>query len=59
MRFNSGKVTFAAVDEASSAIDAAGEVQLFDNLIKQREGKTLVIVTHRFGCLTRQADLIL
>ncbi|KAK0482709.1 P-loop containing nucleoside triphosphate hydrolase protein [Armillaria novae-zelandiae] len=59
MRFNSGKVTFAAVDEASSAIDAAGEVQLFDNLIKEREGKTLVIVTHRFGCLTRQADLIL
>ncbi|KAK0196434.1 P-loop containing nucleoside triphosphate hydrolase protein [Armillaria mellea] len=59
MRFNSGKVTFAAVDEASSAIDAAGEVQLFDNLIKERKGKTLVIVTHRFGCLTRQADLIL
>ncbi|PBK78905.1 P-loop containing nucleoside triphosphate hydrolase protein [Armillaria solidipes] len=59
MRFNSGKITFVAVDEASSAIDAAGEVQLFDNLIKEREGKTLVIVTHRFGCLTRQADLIL
>ncbi|KAK0463466.1 P-loop containing nucleoside triphosphate hydrolase protein [Desarmillaria tabescens] len=59
MRFNSGKVSFVAVDEASSAIDAAGEAQLFDNLIKEREGKTLVIVTHRFGYLTRQADLIL
>ncbi|KAK0496708.1 P-loop containing nucleoside triphosphate hydrolase protein [Armillaria luteobubalina] len=59
MRFNSGKVTFAAVDEACSAIDAAGEVQLLDNLIKEREGKTLIIVTHRFGRLTRQADFIL
>ncbi|KAG7442478.1 P-loop containing nucleoside triphosphate hydrolase protein [Guyanagaster necrorhizus] len=59
MRFNSGKVSFVAVDEASSAIDAAGEMQLFDNLIKERKAKTLVIVTHRFGPVTRQADLIL
>ncbi|KAG7442473.1 P-loop containing nucleoside triphosphate hydrolase protein [Guyanagaster necrorhizus] len=59
MRFHSGKVNFVAVDEASSALDAAGEAQLFENLVAERAGKTIVIVTHRFGPLTRRADLIL
>ncbi|KAK0463461.1 P-loop containing nucleoside triphosphate hydrolase protein [Desarmillaria tabescens] len=59
MRFHSGKVNFVAVDEASSALDAAGEAQLFENLIAERSGKTIAIVTHRFGPLTRRADLIL
>ncbi|KAK0211644.1 P-loop containing nucleoside triphosphate hydrolase protein [Armillaria fumosa] len=59
MRFHSGKVNFVAVDEASSALDAAGEAQLFENLIAERAGKTIAIVTHRFGPLTRRADLIL
>lgn len=59
MRFHSGKVNFVAVDEASSALDAAGEAQLFENLISERAGKTIAIVTHRFGPLTRRADLIL
>ncbi|KAK0496706.1 P-loop containing nucleoside triphosphate hydrolase protein, partial [Armillaria luteobubalina] len=59
MRFHSGKVNFVAVDEASSALDAAGEAQLFEHLIAERAGKTIAIVTHRFGPLTRRADLIL
>ncbi|KAK0211342.1 P-loop containing nucleoside triphosphate hydrolase protein [Desarmillaria ectypa] len=59
MRFHSGKVSFVAVDEASSALDAAGEAQLFENLITERSEKTIAIVTHRFGPLTRRADLIL
>lgn len=59
MRFHSGKIHFVAVDEASSALDAAGEAQLFENLIAERAGKTIAIVTHRFGPLTRRADLIL
>ncbi|KXN85020.1 Heavy metal tolerance protein [Leucoagaricus sp. SymC.cos] len=59
MRFNSGKIRFLAVDEPSSALDAEGEELLLDNLLKEREGKTIIFVTHRFGKLTKQADLIL
>jgi len=59
MRFNSGKVKFVVVDEPSSALDAEGELQLFNNLIAVREGKTMVFVTHRFGHLTRHADQIM
>ncbi|KAF8967246.1 P-loop containing nucleoside triphosphate hydrolase protein [Flammula alnicola] len=59
MRFRSGKVKFVAVDEPSSALDAEGELKLFENLIKVREGKTMVFVTHRFGHLTRYADQII
>ena len=59
MRFKSDQVRFVAVDEPTSSLDAEGEANLFENLIKCREGKTLVFVTHRFGHLTRHADLIL
>jgi len=59
MRFSSGKVTFVAVDEPSSALDAEAELQLFNNLIEAREGKTMVFVTHRFGHLTKYADQIM
>jgi len=50
---------FVAVDEPSSALDAEGELQLFDNLIAARKGKTMVFVTHRFGHLTKHADQIM
>ncbi len=59
MRFESGRVKFVAVDEPTSALDAEGEAALFENLINAREGKTLIFVTHRFGHLTKRADLIL
>ncbi|RXW25404.1 hypothetical protein EST38_g399 [Candolleomyces aberdarensis] len=59
MRLNSGKVKFIAVDEPSSALDAEGELQLFDRLLEAREGKTMVFVTHRFGHLTKYADMII
>jgi len=59
MRFSSGKVMFVAVDEPSSALDAECELQLFNNLISAREGKTMVFVTHRFGHLTKHADQIM
>jgi len=50
---------FVAVDEPSSALDAEGELQLFNNLVAMRDGKTMVFVTHRFGHLTRHADQIM
>jgi len=59
MRFKSGKVKFVVVDEPSSALDAEGELRLFERLIAAREGKTMVFVTHRFGHLTKHADQII
>ncbi|KAF9525800.1 P-loop containing nucleoside triphosphate hydrolase protein [Crepidotus variabilis] len=59
MRFKSGLVHFVAVDEPSSALDADGELHLFKGLLAQREGKTMVFVTHRFGHLTKLADQII
>ncbi|KAF8894755.1 P-loop containing nucleoside triphosphate hydrolase protein [Infundibulicybe gibba] len=59
MRFKSGTIRFVAVDEPSSALDPDGELQLFNRLIEHRTGKTMVFVTHRFGHLTKHADIIL
>ncbi|KAK0464141.1 P-loop containing nucleoside triphosphate hydrolase protein [Armillaria novae-zelandiae] len=58
MRFQTGNVRFVAVDEPTSALDSEGEFTLFDNLIQAREGKTMIFVTHRFGHLTKRADLV-
>ncbi|KAK0464132.1 P-loop containing nucleoside triphosphate hydrolase protein [Armillaria novae-zelandiae] len=58
MRFETGKVRFVAVDEPTSALDSEGEFALFNNLIQAREGKTMIFVTHRFGHLTKCADLV-
>ncbi|KAL1701757.1 P-loop containing nucleoside triphosphate hydrolase protein [Schizophyllum commune] len=59
MRFNSGKVRAVLVDEPSSALDPEGELALLDNLRAEREGKTMIFVTHRFGHLTKYADQII
>lgn len=59
MRFKSGKVKFVIVDEPSSALDADGELELFQRLISARQGKTMVFVTHRFGHLTKFADQLM
>ncbi|KAK7048497.1 ABC transporter ATP-binding protein [Favolaschia claudopus] len=59
MRFNSGKVKLVIADEGSSTLDPKGEWELFKNLRAERQGKTMVLVTHRFGHLTKYADLML
>ncbi|KAF7365059.1 ABC transporter ATP-binding protein [Mycena venus] len=59
MRFKSGTVKLVIADEGSSALDPEGEWELFKNLREERQGKTMVFVTHRFGHLTKYADLIL
>lgn len=59
MRFNTGRVKLVAVDEPSSALDAESELQLFNNLLAARAGKTMIVVTHRFGHLTKHADMIM
>ncbi|KAJ7176356.1 P-loop containing nucleoside triphosphate hydrolase protein [Mycena crocata] len=59
MRFLSGNIRFAVADEPSSALDPKAEHQLFERLRASGEGKTLIFVTHRFGHLTKHADLII
>lgn len=59
MRLLSGNVQLVVVDEPTSAMDPTGEFQLFQQLRLMREGKTMVFVTHRFGHLTKHADIIL
>jgi ABC-type multidrug transport system fused ATPase/permease subunit len=46
-------------DEPSAALDATAEDNLFENLRKLRGNKTMIFSTHRFGNLTRYADIIL
>ncbi|KAF9035441.1 hypothetical protein BJ165DRAFT_1509636 [Panaeolus papilionaceus] len=58
MRFYSNLIKFVAVDEPSSALDAEAELRLFQTLVKAREGKTMVFVTHRFSGLVKEADLV-
>ncbi|KAJ7778842.1 P-loop containing nucleoside triphosphate hydrolase protein [Mycena maculata] len=59
MRFTSGAVKLVCVDEPSSNLDPQAEWQLFKNLRTVRAGKTMIFVTHRFGHLTKHADVIL
>ncbi|KAJ7611789.1 P-loop containing nucleoside triphosphate hydrolase protein [Roridomyces roridus] len=59
MRFTSNTVKLVCVDEPSSSLDPQAEWQLFNNLRQVREGKTMIFVTHRFGHLTKHADVIL
>lgn len=59
MRISSGRIKLVVADEPTSAMDPEGELQLFQALRDIREGKTMIFITHRFGHLTKHADLIL
>jgi energy-coupling factor transporter ATP-binding protein EcfA2 len=58
-RIYSDRVRLVVVDEPSAAMDPAGEYELFKHLREARAGKTMVFITHRFGHLTKHADIIL
>ncbi len=45
------------LDEPTSAIDAKGENEIFERLYEFSQGKTVIIVSHRFSTV-RQADKI-
>jgi energy-coupling factor transporter ATP-binding protein EcfA2 len=59
MRYLSGKIRFAVADEPSSAMDPKAEHRLFQRLREAGDGKTMTFVTHRFGHLTKHADLMM
>ncbi|KAF8324015.1 P-loop containing nucleoside triphosphate hydrolase protein, partial [Clavulina sp. PMI_390] len=46
-------------DEPSSALDPKAEFELFQKLRAERGKRTLIFITHRFGHLTKHADIIL
>ncbi|KAK1232133.1 hypothetical protein PQX77_004734 [Marasmius sp. AFHP31] len=46
-------------DEPSASLDPTAEHDLFERLRRLRGQKTMIFSTHRFGNLTRHADLIL
>ncbi|KAH9069746.1 HlyB/MsbA family ABC transporter [Lactarius deliciosus] len=46
-------------DEPSASLDPTAEHDLFSRLRKLRGNKTMIFSTHRFGSLTRHADIIL
>ncbi|GJE98947.1 hypothetical protein PsYK624_151850 [Phanerochaete sordida] len=59
MRLMNPRTRLVVVDEPSSAMDPLGEFELFERLRAMRAGRTMVFVTHRFGHLTKYADVIL
>ena len=59
MRLSGGNVRLLAADEPTSAVDPQGEYDLFKRMIEHRGDRTVIFITHRFGHLTKYADLIL
>jgi len=53
------KVGLLLFDEPSASLDPAAEHDLFKRLRELRGNKTMLFSSHRFGSLTRHADLIL
>ncbi|KIJ37589.1 hypothetical protein M422DRAFT_33682 [Sphaerobolus stellatus SS14] len=60
-RTASDRVRLVAADEPSASLDPQMEYELFERLrnLSTSHGKTLIYVTHRFGYLTKHADIIL
>ena len=46
------------LDEPTSAVDAKAEFSIFNNIYKEHEGRTTLIVSHRFSTV-RKADAII
>jgi len=46
-------------DEPSASLDPTAEHDLFQRLVELRGSKTMLFSSHRFGNLTRHADIIL
>ncbi|KAH8799497.1 P-loop containing nucleoside triphosphate hydrolase protein [Flagelloscypha sp. PMI_526] len=53
------KVALLLFDEPSASLDPVAEYDLFQRLKKLRGNKSMIFSSHRFGNLTRHADLIL
>ncbi|KAH6911178.1 HlyB/MsbA family ABC transporter [Coprinopsis sp. MPI-PUGE-AT-0042] len=56
---NEATVGILLFDEPSASLDPTAEHDLFERLRELRGNKTMIFSSHRFGKLTRHADLIL
>ncbi|CCO29670.1 UPF0644 protein [Rhizoctonia solani AG-1 IB] len=56
---NSQRTRLLCYDEPSASLDPKAEAETFERLRNLRGDKTIIFVTHRFGHLTKHADLIL
>jgi ABC-type multidrug transport system fused ATPase/permease subunit len=52
------KANMIVLDEPTSAIDAKAEYEIFNNIFTEHDGKTALIVSHRFSTV-RKADRII
>ncbi|KAJ6538772.1 hypothetical protein B0H10DRAFT_1856566, partial [Mycena sp. CBHHK59/15] len=59
MRFRTGKIKQLCVNEPSNTLNPKGEHALFERLRETGARRTMIFVTHRFGHLTRYADIII
>lgn len=61
MRLGTNRIRLCLVDEPTAAMDPVGEAELFDQLraAAKTNNITMIMVSHRFGSLTRYADTIL
>jgi ABC-type bacteriocin/lantibiotic exporter with double-glycine peptidase domain len=59
MRLLNSDTRLLMVDEPTSALDLVAERNLFEQFNRMRGGKTTIFVSHRFGSLAKQADMIL
>ncbi|KAJ7126905.1 P-loop containing nucleoside triphosphate hydrolase protein [Mycena epipterygia] len=53
------RVRLIVCDEATGALDSRAESAILQRLMDMRVGKTVVFVTHRFGHLVKEANVIL
>jgi ATP-binding cassette subfamily B protein len=51
------KASMLILDEPTSAIDAKAEYEIFNNIFSEHDGKTALIISHRFSTV-RKADRI-
>ena len=59
MRLKNMGIRLLVADEPTSALDPEGEYELFTKLRQDGNGITTIFITHRFGHLTKCADLIM
>ncbi|KAG1738291.1 P-loop containing nucleoside triphosphate hydrolase protein [Suillus occidentalis] len=59
MRINHTDTRLVVVDEATSSLDAITERDILSEFHRVRQGKTMILVTHRFHHLVKEADQII
>jgi len=59
MKINHNDIRLVVVDEGMSSLDAVTERDILSEFHRARRGKTMILVTHRFHHLVKEADQIM